>query len=172
MAWPQRVLGEDEDVVLHLHPHGSALLRPALVLIVTAGATGFLLAKADLAESGDSGLGSFWATALVLTVAATVLLAWTLRPFLRWRATHLVLTTRRLIVRRGVLKRSGRDLLLARVDDVGFSRTARQRLVGSGTLLVQSESGYLSVADVPRVEQVQTAILDQAEISDPGISPG
>ena len=40
MAFPEDVLTEDEHVVLHLHPHWKALLRPVLILVLAAAAVG------------------------------------------------------------------------------------------------------------------------------------
>ena len=43
MAFPQRLLGEGEDVVLHMRTHAKALVVPVLVLLVTAAAAGFAM---------------------------------------------------------------------------------------------------------------------------------
>ena len=37
MAFPEDVLTEDEHVVLHLHPHWKALIRPVVVLVAAIG---------------------------------------------------------------------------------------------------------------------------------------
>ena len=36
MAFPEDVLTRDERVVLHLHPHWKALIRPILVAVLAA----------------------------------------------------------------------------------------------------------------------------------------
>ena len=38
MAFPEDVLTEDEHVVLHLHPHWKALIRPIAVLVLAIAA--------------------------------------------------------------------------------------------------------------------------------------
>ncbi len=38
MAFPDDVLTADEQVVLHLHPHAKAAVRPVLVLLVALAA--------------------------------------------------------------------------------------------------------------------------------------
>ena len=59
----------------------------------------------------------------------------TLLPFLRWWTTVYVLTDRRLILREGLIARSGRDIPLGRINDVSFSHTAIERVLGCGTLV-------------------------------------
>jgi uncharacterized membrane protein YdbT with pleckstrin-like domain len=91
--------------------------------------------------------------------------AFVVRPFLRWRTTRYVVTDRRLITRRGVVARSGRDVPLSRITDVSFSHGLLERLLGCGTLLVESagERGPLVLADVPGVERVQGLLLELAD---------
>ena len=99
---------------------------------------------------------------LVLVALLGVL---TLVPFLRWVTTHYVLTDRRLITRRGVVARSGRDMPLARVNDISFSHNVFERILGCGTLVVESagERGQLVLSDVPHVESVQRRIYELAD---------
>ena len=155
MAYPAKLLGEGEEVVLDLHPHWKRLVLPVLVLLVVAAAYGFLLA---LVQDGTA--------RLVVGVLALVLLLWqVLVPFLRWRTTLFVVTTRRVVVRQGVLSRSGRDVPMSRINDVTFSKDLLERLLGCGTLVVESagERGQVVLTEVPDVEQVQRTIYDLAE---------
>jgi uncharacterized membrane protein YdbT with pleckstrin-like domain len=101
----------------------------------------------------------------ILVVALVVLLWWSLRPWLRWLTTRYVMTTRRVLLRTGVLARNGRDVPLARVNDVSFQHTLGERLFGSGTLTVESagERGQVVLADVPRVESVQRRLYRLVE---------
>ena len=41
MAYPDNVLSEDEQVVLHRHPHWKRLASPVLMLIITTGLASF-----------------------------------------------------------------------------------------------------------------------------------
>jgi len=71
-----------------------------------------------------------------------------------------VLTTDRLVIRNGILARHGRDIPLNRINDVSFSETVLERMLRSGTLVVESagERGQISLTDVPRVEHVQREV--------------
>lgn len=146
-------LADDEELELEARPHWKMLVPPVLVLIVTTGLASFLAAvlPGDTAAMGRL---------LVAAVAAVIVLGWTVRPFLRWRTTSFALTTRRIVTRRGILARRGRDVPLARVSDVSFSRTFPERLLGCGTIVIESagEHGQLVLTDIPHVETVQAQL--------------
>lgn len=155
MAYPDKVLAGDEDVVVHLHPHWKVLVLPVLVLLVVAGLTGFGLAS----------VGNAAARITIGVIALVLLLWWVLAPVLRWRTTHFVLTTRRVLVRQGVLSRTGRDVPLARINDVAFEHSLFERMLGCGTLIVESagERGQVVLSDVPHVERVQGELYQLVE---------
>ncbi len=103
-------------------------------------------------------------------------LAFSLWPFLGWIASTDTLTTRRLISRRGVLSREGREIPIDRVQAVSYRRTLLDRMLGCGTLVVQTagETSDVELYDVARLErrilQVQELLLD-AEIPAEGHPP-
>ena len=88
-----------------------------------------------------------------------------MRPFIFWLTTRYVVTDRRVMMRHGVLSRTGRDVPLTRVNDVSFSRTPVERLFGSGTLVIESagDRGQVVLRDVPHVEAVQRDIYRLVE---------
>jgi uncharacterized membrane protein YdbT with pleckstrin-like domain len=155
VPFPDRLLTDDEEVVRHLHPHALAVVRPVLVLLVLVGAASFTAAALP-AGPHQGALRS------VVTGAAVVLgLVLGARPLLRWAATHYVLTTGRLLVRRGVLVRRGRDLPLSRITEVGYRQTPGQRLLRSGTVVVETGGDAAVVLDrVPRCETVVALLHD------------
>ena len=143
---------DDEELVLDLRPHAKALVRPVLVLLLGLAVAGYAAARVHGAP-GRTGVG---------VVAGLLLARLSLLPFLRWRSTRFVLTDERIALRRGVLRRTGRDLPLERVDDVTFTRTLRQRLQGCGTLVVHAgDAGPVVVEDLPDVEAVQREVHRQ-----------
>ena len=162
MAYPRKLLAEDEQLVLDLHPHWKALVGPVLVLVLTLGVGSFL--AAEIPAGDHQGLYRL----LVLVVALAVLVAFSLRPFLRWVTTHFVITDRRVLVRTGILARTGRDVPLSRINDITFSHTFFERLLRCGTLVVESagERGQVTLNDVPKVEQVQRRLYDLVEQTD------
>lgn len=147
-------MNDDEQVVLDLHPHWGQLVVPVVVLLAVCGLAGFGMAKAP---HGSAHSIVQW---IILGVAAALIFWFTVLRYLRWLTTRYVLTTDRLIIRSGIIARHGRDVPLNRINDVSFSETLFERLLRSGTLLVESagERGQISLTDIPRVEQVQREI--------------
>lgn len=155
MAYPDELLSEQEHVVVHSHPHFKMLIFPALALLVTLGAGTWLALIAKDA-------GSPWNPAglIAIGVVALVLVVWLfLVPFVRWRTTHFIVTTDRLIAREGVLKRTGIDIPLSRINSVQFEHGLLDRVFGCGTLIIESASDEpLRFEDIPHVERVHTRI--------------
>jgi len=111
--------------------------------------------------------GSSAGMARLVTVALAVvlLLIGVVRPVLRWKTTTYELTTARLRLREGIVSRTGRDIPLARISDVSFSRSLLDRLLGAGRLLVESpgEHGQIVLSDIPSVERVQAILFGLVE---------
>jgi uncharacterized membrane protein YdbT with pleckstrin-like domain len=97
---------------------------------------------------------------VILAIAVLILLRFTFWPWVSWQATHYVLTTRRVVIRRGVLGRTGRDIPLTRVNDVSFHHSLFERMLGCGTLTIESagEHGQVVLPEVPGVEMVQREV--------------
>ncbi|HKG51980.1 MAG TPA: PH domain-containing protein [Actinomycetales bacterium] len=159
MAYPRRLLANGERVELDLHPHVRVLFGPVLALLLVVPLAAY--AAARIPEGDAQGP----ARVVVAVLALAVLVVTVLRPFLRWVTTHYVVTNRRLITRHGLVARSGRDVPLSRITDVSFSHGLVERVLGCGTLVVESagERGQVVLADVPRVEAVQRRLHQLAD---------
>jgi uncharacterized membrane protein YdbT with pleckstrin-like domain len=154
VAYPDSLLADDERVVKHMHPHWITLVRPVLLLIVIVGLGSFLAAifpHGSLQTPGRIAIGVIAVVALVLVTVA---------PYLRWRTTHYVLTTHRLMTRVGILSHTGRDIPLNRVNNAMYEQSFFERLVNSGTLVVESagEDGQQVFRDIPRADETQQLI--------------
>ena len=78
---------------------------------------------------------------------------------IRWRTTHFVVTSRRVLVREGVLTRQGIDIPMARINSVQFRQNLFERLLGCGTLIIESASEeQLEFDDIPGVERVHALL--------------
>jgi uncharacterized membrane protein YdbT with pleckstrin-like domain len=152
-------MSDGEETVLDLHPHWGQLFVPVLVFLVVAAAGGF--GAAVIPSGSHQGVER-----LVILVVAVLLVIWfTLLPYLRWLTTRYILTDQRLVIRTGVIARHGRDVPLDRINDVSFSETLFERMLRSGTLVVESagERGQINLKDVPRVEHVQRELYRMVE---------
>jgi uncharacterized membrane protein YdbT with pleckstrin-like domain len=159
VAFPRRLLAEDEDMLLDLHAHWKALVLPVLLVPVVVAVASFVwFIMPDHSWRGPVR----W---VVVALAVLLLLRLSLWPYLTWVTTHYVLTTRRVIIRRGVLSRSGRDIPLTRVNDVSFQHSVIERALRCGTLTIESagEHGQVVLPDVPRVETVQREVYRAVE---------
>jgi uncharacterized membrane protein YdbT with pleckstrin-like domain len=153
VAFPEKILAEDEQVIEHLHPHWITLVPGIFWFIVICGAAG-----AGIAFLPDG--GAHGPLLIAIVVAAIVLLSWlTGGPVIRWRTSHYVFTSHRVLIRRGVFTHTGRDIALQRINDVAFTQTLWDRIVRAGTLTIESagEQGQETLVDVPNsAKQQQT----------------
>ncbi|MEO3775346.1 PH domain-containing protein [Micromonospora sp. B11E3] len=159
MAFPEDVLTEDEHVVLHLHPHWKAVLRPILVLVLAVAA---VVAAWILLPDGDAAAIALY----VVAGLALLLVLWLgLWPFVVWRSTHYLFTNERVLLQQGVLSRDRRDIPLTRINDHAMNQRFVERLLGCGTLTIESagERGQAVLRDVPRVDRVQTKLYELVE---------
>ncbi|MDH4158937.1 MAG: PH domain-containing protein [Actinomycetota bacterium] len=160
MAYPDRLLTAGEVVEYDMRPHWRMLTLPAVALVGIVFVGVYVL----------TALPPEWDPArwLVAVVLAVLLVWWVIGPAVRWATTQYVLTNRRVIVRSGIVARQGRDMPLARVNDVHFAYTVVDRLLGCGTLVVESaaESGQLVIRAVPDVELVQREVFRLHEEDD------
>jgi uncharacterized membrane protein YdbT with pleckstrin-like domain len=162
MGYPTRLLGEGESIAFEMRPHWRSLVMPAIILIATVALAGFLIGYLD-PDGFQGGLRTaVWVIALLIIVVFTV------RPFLIWLTTQYVFTSRRVIVRTGLLSRAGRDMPLSRVNNVTFDKTPIERVLNCGTLTIQSaaEQGTLVIRSVPNVESIQRDIYRLFEEDD------
>ena len=90
---------------------------------------------------------------------------WLTYPLLRWRTTVYELTTRRIRLRDGIIARNGRDIPLSRITDISFRKGPLDRLLGCGTLIVESagEHGELILTEIPHVERVSATLYQLVE---------
>jgi uncharacterized membrane protein YdbT with pleckstrin-like domain len=159
MPYPEKLLGDDEDVVQHLHPHWLTIFWPVVWFLLIVGGASF--GTALIPGGRQQGVLRM----LVLALAVLLLLSLVLVPLLRWRTTHYVITTHRLLFREGILARRGRDLALSRITDVSFTQTLWERIINSGTLTIESagDSGATVLRHIPDSDGVQQLLNHMVE---------
>jgi uncharacterized membrane protein YdbT with pleckstrin-like domain len=159
VAYPDDLLSPGEHVAIHHHPHWKVLIGPVVVLLVVVGGGAALAALV----ADQSWAGVAW---IVLAALGIALVSWlTLAPVFRWRTTHFIVTTDRVMFREGVLKRHGLDFPLSRINSVRFEHSLVDRVLGCGTLVIESASDEpLEFDDIPDVEKVHSLLY--REIND------
>jgi uncharacterized membrane protein YdbT with pleckstrin-like domain len=162
VAFPERLLSEDEELIYDLRPHWLTLVVPVLitlVVVVAVGAAWVVMPAGDLQQPAQLAVGVLGVVVLLATVVGRVL---------RWATTHFVLTTERLIFRTGVVAKFGREIPLERINDVTFSQSLFERMIGAGDLLLESagEHGQSRFSNIRDPEAVQLEIYRQMEAND------
>ena len=156
--YPEKLLAPGETIAFELKPHWRALIWPAFVLVIEV----FIATWAFFAF--DSTIFRW-----VVVIVGLFILTWQVAiPFLRWLTTQYVFTSRRIIVRRGLLTKQGRDMPLSKVNNVSFEVSVLGRILNYGTLEVESASddGDLVINDVPNVEDIQRKVYELHELDD------
>jgi uncharacterized membrane protein YdbT with pleckstrin-like domain len=157
VPFPRKLLNDDEQIVLDLHPHWWFFAPPLLALIAA-------LILGILALANDVH------TALKVPVGLIVLglLVWFGWRYLRWITTNFVVTSDRLIYRHGVLSKHGIEIPLDRVNTVFFRQSIFERMVGAGDLVIESasETGRQRFSNVRKPSAVQNEIYRQIEANE------
>jgi uncharacterized membrane protein YdbT with pleckstrin-like domain len=159
VPYPDKILADDEDVVRHLHPHWLTIFWPIVWFLVIVGAASF--GAAAVPEGRQQGV-----LRLAVVVLALLLLLFLVAvPLLRWRTTHYVVTTHRLLFRQGILARRGRDIGLSRITDVSYRQSLWERLINSGEVTIESagESGATVLRAIPDSDGVQQLLNHMIE---------
>lgn len=156
--YPEKLLAPGETIAFELKPHWRALIWPTTVLIIGVfiGTWAFFLSDKSIIR---------W----IVAGAAVYIFIWQVAlPFLRWLTTQYVFTSRRIIVRRGLLTKQGRDMPLAKINNVSFQVGVIGRILNYGTLEIESASddGDLVINDVPNVEDIQRQVYELHELDD------
>jgi uncharacterized membrane protein YdbT with pleckstrin-like domain len=157
VAFPRKLLNDEEEVVLDLHPHWWFFFQPLAALVVAVGLGVLTLVATD----NDP---SVWIGAPVAIVVLACL-GWFGIRYAQWVTTNFVVTTDRLIYRHGVLAKHGIEIPLERVNTVFFSQSIFERILRAGDLVIESagERGRQSFSNVRNPSAVQNEIYKQME---------
>ena len=147
---------QPETVVARLRPHSRALFFPTVALLADIGAVSYFAGTFPQA----------WMNWLLLGVGALLALLLFVLPVLRWLAQNDTITTRRIVIRSGVLVRSRQELLHSRGYDVTVRQAGLQLLFRSGAVLINTGLEHpVVLKDVPDADLVQSALHDLMEAS-------
>ena len=161
MAFPRNLLNDKEELVLDLRPHWYFLVKSGAALL---GAV--ILGIVILAAGPDGTFGDV--LKIVAAIAVVVALGWFGWTYLVWNTTMFVLTSDRIVSRRGVLSKEGVEIPLERVNTVFFKQSVFERMLGSGDLAIESagERGSESFSNIRKPSIVQKEIYVQMEANE------
>jgi membrane protein YdbS with pleckstrin-like domain len=147
-----------EQTVAMLRRHARVLTGPFVILALTSAALGFF----------DAQLPEAWMRLTLWVAGAVIVLSLAIVPLLAWLGGRVVVTTRRIVIYNGLIVRSRREILLARVTDVTVRRTPLQAITRSGSVLIAlGGEPSVRVQDLPRADLVAAALLQLAASNEP-----
>jgi membrane protein YdbS with pleckstrin-like domain len=150
-----------ERVIARLRPHARALVLPSLALIALTGAATYLAVTLD----------ELWMRLAALLAGLVLAALLWLLPLLRWLSTQYVVTTRRVVLSRGLFVRTRSEVLLSRSHDVTLRRSGLQGAFRSGDVLLNTGLDRpIVLRDVPRADLVQAALGEVMEASTTSIA--
>ena len=154
MALPRKFLNEDEELLAELRPHWIFLFGP---LFTSIGVWAAIIAIVIVWRNPPG-----WTNYPFLIIALIPGL-WLLGRFVRWRSYDVALTSTRILVRQGILGRDTVQLRLQRITEVNIRQTLIERLLGTGSLVidVQGEDDSLTLEYMRKPAIVQRVINSQ-----------
>lgn len=154
MAFPRKLLIPGEQLVLELRPHFISVALPTITAVVATGVAGWLMTTVD---------GG--ARAFVWLAWLAFMLAYPVRRYIWWLTSNFVVTSSRVIHREGFIAKRSMEIPLDKINDVRFEQGIFERIVGAGTLVIQSasESGRNEFSFIRHPEEVQRTIYQQSE---------
>jgi membrane protein YdbS with pleckstrin-like domain len=150
----RKFLNDDEEILVELRPHWVFFARPLFTAVVVVAAVVAILVAIPSAPN--------WVADALMVLAAIPVL-WLAARLLRWATYLLVLTTTRIVVRRGVLGRNTVQIRLQRITEISLSQKLWERVVATGRLIVdvQGEDDAVVLEFVRKPAIVQRVINGQ-----------
>jgi uncharacterized membrane protein YdbT with pleckstrin-like domain len=158
MPYPKKNLNPNETIALDMHPHWWYFSEPAAALVASIVLAIVVLTR-DVSGNTEKIL-NFVVLGLLIVSAL-----WLIGRYLKWITTNFAITSHRLIFRQGVIAKSGIEIPLERVNNVNFSQSVFERILGAGDLLIESggEDGQSRFTDIRHPDRVQNLIHSQVE---------
>jgi uncharacterized membrane protein YdbT with pleckstrin-like domain len=155
MPWPEDTLTDDEKIITSFRPHWKLLFVPIGWFLLISIGMALILKWVPL--------GSFGWVVVIVYIGLAVWLV--VQPVLTWWTSLYVLTTERLMTRKGLVSKSGIEIPLENITNVNFSQTMVERIIGAGDLLVESAgtSGQSRFKDIPHPDIFQAELYRTRE---------
>jgi hypothetical protein len=150
VATAHRYLAQGEEVVLAVRKHPMSLLGSILVAVgamLAAALLGFVTSPGDNTDFIDTVFGT-------VALVAVGRFIW---KFAQWYLDRIYVTSQRVFEVSGVFTRRVASMPLRRVTDMTYSRSIPARLLGYGTLELESpgqQQGLTQLDHLPRPDDI------------------
>ena len=156
-----RVLLPHERRVITVRFHPAVLIKPVALALAGLAVAGLLSTVARL-DNTD--------ILVVIWLAWLILLIRLLYKIYVWLEDYFVVTSQRLLLATGVVRKSVKMMPLSKVTDMSFNRSAMGRLLGYGTFVVESagqDQALRTIDHLPYPEQLYLEVCGLI-FKDPG----
>jgi uncharacterized membrane protein YdbT with pleckstrin-like domain len=143
-----RVLLPHERRVITVRFHPAVLIKPVALALAGLAVAGLLSTVARLDNTDIM---------VVIWLAWLILLIRLLYKIYVWLEDYFVVTSQRLLLATGVVRKSVKMMPLSKVTDMSFNRSAMGRLLGYGTFVVESagqDQALRTIDHLPYPEQL------------------
>jgi len=156
VAFPTKLLNQDEEIILDLRPHWWRIVPSSVALGVAVIAGIWALSYDNTGEQ---------AFQIVIGIIVLVALGFFVQSYISWVSENFVVTSDRVIYRSGVVSKSGVEIPLDRINTVFFNQSLFERVLGAGDLGVESagEGGQQKFEAVRKPNLVQQEIYRAME---------
>ncbi len=158
MTFPKKHLNDGETIALDMHPHWWYFAEPALSLAATIVVGIWVITLKD-----DTTPKNILSPVVLALLVGTGL--WLAFRAATWQTTNFVITSQRVIFRQGLVAKRGMEIPLDRVNNVNFSQSIFERMLGAGDLLIESggEDGQQRFTDIKDPAGVQNLLHREVE---------
>lgn len=149
VGFPDDYLHPQEELILNLTPHWFRLAPATAALLVSIVFGMFAMFAWDVQ-----------ALSIIAGIALIGSAGWFISSYVSWISDHFVLTTDRVICRKGVIRRSSIEIPLERINTVFSSQSMFERMIGAGDLAIESASqdGRQNFPDMRKPGWIQNEI--------------
>ncbi len=157
MGYVDRHLTAGEEVVFRTRLHPVIFAGTVFFAACVIGIVVLIVARNDLPPET---VRLLWLAGVVIALGAFV------TPILRWRTSEFAVTTRRVLVKVGLLSVHSLELMLPKVEAIGVDQALAGRLLGYGTLRIVGTGGTVEeFARVARPDALREAVVHQSATS-------
>ena len=164
----ETLLAPGETIVTNARQHWAALVRFALtpLAILALGVLGIIVGLWLGSWAAFQGIAGIldWLVGLVTLVAFAVSIVWLPIQFVRWGSRRFVLTSRRVLVSDGWLRKQSSDASLDKITDVSYDQSFLGARLNFGDLTIETASNTpLPMRELRDAIEFKKAIMVQQD---------
>lgn len=138
MGYIEKNLIPGEQIVYKTGLHWIVLLGSFALAAVFAASGAYLLFRAESSRANDNSITLLaWVGLALLVIAGVCVVV----GYFKRSATEMSVTTKRVVIKKGIGARVTYEMLLAKVESIGVQESVWGRMLGYGTVVVRGTGG-------------------------------